>query len=121
VARKNRIAELRAYQVLNRAEARGGIPPAVTRFHFGQELGARQAHHGATCETNGKSREYAYVIEQLNGELLLAQPVLLNTHMVYRDGANLVINPASAAQFRPIANIWVWCEPQVILYRMQLD
>jgi adenylate kinase len=85
--------------LIDKASAAGLIPKPVRIFHFGQEL-FRQAQMSYPelrtrdeLKTKLSGQQVRTEISGTIGRLLGVQPALLNTHVVYRQGDGLVINP----------------------------
>lgn len=104
----------------------GLMPEHVSTFSFGQEL-FRQARQNYPEIQTRDDLKTMLTQEQVRAEasgvitrLLAAQPVLLNTHAVYRQGDSLVTNPDAEEELNASHYVYVRADPfQIAAWRAQ--
>jgi adenylate kinase len=98
----------------------GLMPERVRQFSFGQELfRVAQASYPEIqtrddLKTKLTQEQVRAEVSGVIGKLLEAQPALLNTHVVYRQGDSLVTNPDVEEELQASHYVYVRAEPAQI-------
>jgi adenylate kinase len=100
------------------------MPEEVRPFSFGQELFKIVQEHYPVVRTRDdlkaklSQEEVRGQISAVVSRLIQVQPVLLNTHVVYRQGESLVTNPDVEDELRASHYVYVRAEPaQIVEWR----
>lgn len=106
--------------LLGRVVSAGLMPEHVSRFSFGQLLFEQAKANYPELQTRDDLKTML-TQEQVEaeasgviGRLIEAQPALINTHVVYRQGDTLAINPDVEVDLRASHYVYVKAEPTQI-------
>jgi adenylate kinase len=104
--------------LLNQSHASGSLPISLPVISFGEALSQRLKQEAAMSAQEGRDGLKMLPLEIISrytgiliGEMIERQPVILNSHTVYRQGDNLVINPVSERRLNPSHYIFVSASP----------
>jgi adenylate kinase len=106
--------------LVGRVTAAGLMPGRVNRFSFGQELfeQAQRTYPGIRTRDDLKNmltqEQVRAEVSGVVGRLVAAQPALVNTHVVYRQGDSLAINPDVEEELQASHYVYVKAEPAQI-------
>lgn len=112
--------------LLSEAARQSHIPDTVRTFSFGQVLFDYLRTIHPQIQTRDDIRTLLNQDEVRNGilgvidALIQAQPVTLNTHVVYRQRESYTINADIDKRIHPVGYVYVWSEPdQIAEWRIQ--
>jgi adenylate kinase len=104
--------------LLDRSRQSGHFPDALPVLPFGEMLTQRLRQESAIRSQGSRDGLKTLppdVINRFTGvlldEVIEQQPVVLNSHTVYRQGSNLAINPVSERRLNPSHYLFVSADP----------
>lgn len=106
--------------LLKQATDRTLISPQVSLISLGEELfrELQLAHPELNTRDDIKrlltQEQVKAGVHQLCDKLIAAQPAVLNTHVVYRQGDSLTFNPDVERRLNPTGYVYVWADPEQI-------